>query len=71
MGSQPPAALSLRPFASAEQQPAVPGAGLPRGPGLRSPLARPRRGFQGDVGRRLRRGAARARPGPAGGAAAG
>ncbi|XP_064311948.1 geminin coiled-coil domain-containing protein 1 [Phalacrocorax carbo] len=67
---RPPSAPPPRPLASAEHRPAVPGAGLRRGPGLRLPLVRPRRGFQGDLGRRLRRGAA-AEPGPAGGSAAG
>lgn len=51
---------------SAERRPAVPAAGLRRGLGLRLALVRPRRGFQGDLGRRLRRGAA-AQPGPAAG----
>lgn len=66
----PPSVPSPRPLLSAERRPAVPRAGLRRRLGLRLPLVRPRRCFQGDLGRRLRRGAA-AQPGPARASAAG
>lgn len=63
-----PSAPSPWSLASTEHRPAVPGARVRRGPGLRLLLVRPCRCFQGDLGWRLHRGAA---PEPGGNAAAG